>query len=214
MHDVDNLCWKLAHIINGTSDASLLDSYDAERVHGADENIRNSSWTSRFMSPEPGIEMSFRNAVLSLAVDTPFARRMVNAGRLSVPCQLDSSDLNSHDSDEFDVAMQTGMVCLDAPVRHADGRDDWLMRQIGGGFCLLATGGATIDPATLPDGITVIEIGSGRDGSLEDTEGLVAARYGRGVHLIRPDQHLAARWAAPTPGDITSALARCARIAA
>ena len=214
MHDVDNLCWKLAHIINGTSDASLLDSYDAERVHGADENIRNSSWTSRFMSPEPGIEMAFRNAVLSLAVDTPFARRMVNAGRLSVPCQLDSSELNSHDSDEFDVAMQTGMVCLDAPVRHADGRDDWLMRQIGGGFCLLATGGATIDPTTLPDGITVSEIGSGCDGSLEDIEGLVAARYGRGVHLIRPDQHLAARWAAPTPGDITSALARCTRITA
>ena len=88
------------------------------------------------------------------------------------------------------------------------------MRQIGGGFCLLATGGATIEPTTLPDGVTVIEIGSGRDGSLEDIEGLVAARYGRGVHLIRPDQHLAARWAAPTPGDITSALARCARIAA
>ena len=214
MHDVDNLCWKLAHIINGTSDASLLDSYDSERVHGADENIRNSSWTSRFMSPEPGIEMAFRNAVLSLAVDTPFARRLVNAGRLSVPCQLDSSELNSRDSDEFDVAMKVGMVCLDAPVRHADGRADWLMRQIGGGFCLLATGGATIDPASLPDGITVVEIGSGREGSLEDADGLVAARYGRGVHLIRPDQHLAARWAAPTAGDIAAALARCARIAA
>ena len=63
-----------------------------------------------------------------------------------------------------------------------------------------------------PDGITVIEIGSGRAGSLEDTGGLVAAPYGRGVHLIRPDQHLAARWAAPTPGDITSALARCASL--
>ena len=70
------------------------------------------------------------------------------------------------------------------------------------------------NPVSVIGGITVVEIGSGHEGSLEDADGLVAARYGRGVHLIRPDQHLAARWAAPTAGDIAAALARCARIAA
>ena len=74
-------------IIRGEASAELLQSYDEERVHGADENIRNSSWTSRFMSPDGAAEMAFRNAVLGLAVDHPFARRLVNAGRLSLPLQ-------------------------------------------------------------------------------------------------------------------------------
>ena len=206
MHDVDNLCWKLARVVTGQSDASLLESYNEERIHGADENINNSSWTSRFMSPEPGVEMAFRNATLSLAVDMPFARKVVNAGRLSVPCKLTNSSLNSADETGFDVPMQVGMVAQDAPIIKMDGQADWLTRQLGGKFCLLIIGDQQPNLAGLNNDIHVIHVG--HDG-LADCEGKVEARYGQGVYLIRPDQHVAARWQNATVADIHSALTRC-----
>ncbi|MGB2001280.1 MAG: FAD-dependent monooxygenase, partial [Candidatus Puniceispirillaceae bacterium] len=205
MHDVDNLCWKLARVVTGSAAPDLLESYNHERVHGADENIRNSSWTSRFMSPEPGVEMAFRNAALSLAVDTPFARRIVNAGRLSVPCHLESSPLNGQDSDEFDVPQRVGMVALDAPLSDRDGNATWLMSQLGGRFVCLVTGEATA-PSNLPEGVDVVRVGRGGFG---DADGLVQQRYGNGVYLVRPDQHVTARWMAPGPDDLRAALARC-----
>ena len=207
MHDVDNLCWKLARVVRGESDESLLESYNDERVHGADENISNSSWTSRFMSPEPGVEMAFRNAALSLAVDTPFARRVVNAGRLSVPCRLTDSALNSADDTGLDVPQQIGMVALDAPLTAPDGSPTWLMRRLGGGFTCLVTGYADLDDAAVPEGIKLVRIGAG---GFVDAEGKVAERYGSAVYLIRPDQHVAARWIAPTWQDISAAFRRCA----
>ena len=212
MHDVDNLCWKLARVVRGESDESLLESYNDERVHGADENISNSSWTSRFMSPEPGVEMAFRNAALSLAVDTPFARRVVNAGRLSVPCRLTDSALNSADDTGLDVPQQIGMVALDAPLTAPDGSPAWLMRQLGRGFTCLVTGDADLDDAAVPEGVELVRIGAS---GFADAEGKVAERYGSAVYLVRPDQHVTARWTAPDAADIAAAMARCtARIAA
>ena len=206
MHDVDNLCWKLARVVTGDAAPGLLESYNNERVHGADENIRNSSWTSRFMSPEPGIEMAFRNAALSLAVDTAFARRVVNAGRLSVPCQLADSPLNGDDAGGPEVPQKVGMVALDAPLSDRDGRPTWLMNQLGGRFVCLVTGDAEA-PADLPGGVELVRIGRGGFG---DAEGHVQERYGDAVYLVRPDQHVAARWVAPGVDDIRAALARCA----
>src|SRR3546814_543831 len=49
IQDVDNLCWKLAAVLDGRAPAALLDSYDEERSHGADEDIMQSSRTTRFM---------------------------------------------------------------------------------------------------------------------------------------------------------------------
>ncbi|MGB1919951.1 MAG: FAD-dependent oxidoreductase [Candidatus Puniceispirillaceae bacterium] len=203
IHDVDNLCWKLAAIIRGEASAELLQSYDEERVHGADENIRNSSWTSRFMSPDGAVDMAFRNAVLGLAVDHPFARRLVNAGRLSLPCSQEASSLTSADVDLFDVPMRSGIACLDAPVMSAAGRD-WLLRQLGDGFTLLIIGNALpqVD-REFSDDLVVVRVGAG---GFADCEGKVEARYGRGVYLIRPDQHVAARWRDPDVEQVRAAL--------
>ena len=47
------------------------------------------------------------------------------------------------------------------------------------------------------------------DRILLDTEGLATARYGVGmVYLVRPDQHIAARFRDAAPAKITAALAR------
>ena len=150
--------------------------------------------------------MAFRNAVLGLAVDNPFARRLVNAGRLSVPCELTDSALNGHDDPAFNLPQRVGMVALDAPLKDSAGTPCWLMSQLGGAFTCLVIGDTDPD-SSIPDGLAVVRIGKG---AFADIDGKVAERYGSGVYLIRPDQHVAARWKHPQAGDIATALAHCA----
>ena len=88
IQDVDNLGWKLAAVLNGSAPPELVDSYDTERGRGADENILQSSRATNFMTPKSDTERLFREAVLDLAEDMPFAQRLVNSGRLSQPCSL------------------------------------------------------------------------------------------------------------------------------
>jgi len=156
--------------------------------------------------------MAFRNAVLGLSVNAPFARRLVNAGRLSLPCQLGHSSLTYKADDDFDVAMTLGAPCMDAPFKTKDGDHVWLMKQLGSGFSLLVIGNVSCD---VPDNLDCIHIDA--DGDFIDIEGLVTKRYGAGVYLIRPDQHVAARWPSDkvTTKDISAALAHaCGQSAA
>lgn len=51
----------------------LLASYDAEAGAIADENIRASSRSTEFMSPKSAVSRIFRDAVLELAAELPFA---------------------------------------------------------------------------------------------------------------------------------------------
>ncbi|MEZ5799963.1 MAG: FAD-dependent monooxygenase [Nitratireductor sp.] len=94
LQDVDNLGWKLKAVIDGLADAALLDTYDWERVYGADENILNSTRSTDFITPKSEMSRILRNAVLDLAEKHEFARPLVNSGRLSVPSVYHGSPLN------------------------------------------------------------------------------------------------------------------------
>ncbi|NHB76300.1 FAD-dependent oxidoreductase [Rhodobacter calidifons] len=199
IQDVDNLAWKLALVLDGTAPETLLDSYDAERVFGADENILNSTRATDFITPKTPVSKLFRNAVLTLAEHLPFARTVVNSGRLSVPCTYDGSALNGPDLPAMPARTRPGSPCPDAPV--ADG---WLLNRLGRGFTLM-----TID-ADAPDsldahGLTVARL------ALTATPELTARYLGEArsaVYLIRPDQHVAARWDRFDESAVTAALAR------
>ena len=69
-------------VTDGLAPETLIDTYSAEREHAADENILNSSRATDFITPKSEISRSFRNAVLNLAKTHPFARSLVNSGRL------------------------------------------------------------------------------------------------------------------------------------
>jgi 3-(3-hydroxy-phenyl)propionate hydroxylase len=94
IQDVDNLVWKLALVLEGKAPERLLDSYDAERRPAAKQNIRITTRTARFLSPQGPIDRIFRDAVISLAREYPFARGFVNTGRLSSPTTYVDSPLN------------------------------------------------------------------------------------------------------------------------
>jgi 3-(3-hydroxy-phenyl)propionate hydroxylase len=205
IQDVDNLCWKLVRVLRGEAPARLLASYEIERGRAADENITNSRRTTAFMSPGSTVERQFRDAVLELAADFPFARGLVNSGRLSQPC--DYAGLPGIGPDTLNGAMRAGRPCSDAPVIRADGTPGWLLEQLGTVPCALVfvedeaqTARAEADGAGcgIRD-LKVITVGARpiRAAGLSDPQGLVRSRYGGGAgvtYLIRPDQYVLARW--------------------
>ncbi len=209
LQDTDNLVWKLALVIAGQATDSLLDTYSEERVIAADENLLNSTRSTDFITPKSNVSRLFRNAVLELAQDHAFARKLVNSGRLSVPAIYVDSRLNTLDAEPFAGDMVPGAPMDDAPVRI--GRADaWLLDQFDGRFQLLVyvDDPATVDVkavaalsgAKVPVEPIVVSPKSGKAGGLtvlQDIKGLVAQHYDARdgtVYLLRPDQHVAARW--------------------
>lgn len=93
VQDTNNLGWKLKAVINGIVSDALIDSYNIERVCAAEENIRHSTQSTNFITPKLAASRIFRDAVLNLAEQYPFAQPLVNSGRLSLPCVYDHSPL-------------------------------------------------------------------------------------------------------------------------
>ncbi len=82
--DADNLAWKLAAVLRGKADPALLESYDQERLEAAQQNVCVTNRTARFLRPADGSERLFRDAAIGLAKQYPFARSLVNTGRMAV----------------------------------------------------------------------------------------------------------------------------------
>ena len=82
--DADNLAWKLAAVLRGKADAAVLNSYNDERLEAAQQNVCVTNRTARFLRPADGAERLFRDAVIQLARQQPFARALVNTGRMAV----------------------------------------------------------------------------------------------------------------------------------
>ncbi|GIX12713.1 MAG: oxidoreductase [Paracoccaceae bacterium] len=205
IQDVDNLAWKLALVLRGQAGEALLDSYDLERRHAAEENILNSTRSTDFITPKTPVSRMFRDAVLDLAERAPFARSLVNTGRLSVPAVLDGSPLNGPDDAALPARTRPGAPAVDAPTERG-----WLLGLLGDEFRLLCLN--TEHPAVTVGGVTAAPVQL----STERWPHLAERWLGdapRAVCLIRPDQHVAARWIDPAPGAVAAALARAMGLA-
>ena len=188
VQDVENLAWKLAAVLGGRAGPTLIDSYDIERSQAADENIRHSTRATDFIAPRSPGELVLRHAALDLASRTGFAKRFVNAGRLSVASIYDSP-LSTPDDEPFGGVARLGGPIPDAPVGVGGRETGWLLEHLKGDACkLLVFGEADLAPT----GLETIVVGRG----IRDREGLLTTRLDArpgSVYVIRPDQHLAAR---------------------
>ncbi len=199
VQDVDNLGWKLAAVVKGQAGQRLIESYNDERIRGADENIAHSSRATNFMTPKSAMEKMLRDEVLNLAADMEFARKLVNSGRLSAPCSLAGLALQTPSPE---AVLEAGSACKDAPLSHG-GKDVWLLDQLGGSFSVLFFGE---HPRIEVGGIRHIHISRLGEGELQDISGLAFERYGDGlVYLVRPDQHVAAAFRMPDAASIKAA---------
>lgn len=224
IQDADGLMWKLALVLRCLAPHTLLDTYNTERGFAADENILNSTRSTDFLTPKTATSRVFRDAALALAQHHPFARKLVNSGRLSVPSFITDSALNTPDVDAFEGNMLPGAPMDDAPIQ-VNGQDAWLLDQMGHMFQSLVfvdevsqldapTRQAlkALAQAPVPVHAAVVSAQAGALDGLPvyvDTQGLFAKRYDAqpgSVWLLRPDQHVCARARVFNPAWLTAAL--------
>ena len=206
LEDAENLAWKLDRVLRKTSPESLLESYHIERSQAADENIRESTRSTDFMAPNSSYEARLRKAVLSLAKETEFGKRMVNGGRLSVPSIYQTS-LSTVDGEQWRGGPRPGASMLDASIGAPESGLEYLtdaFNAFGRGFMILEfPNGATVD---WPGGVGVVRIGG-----ISDAVDALRTRYDAKpgtAYLFRPDGYVAARFRHPTRGAIEAALSR------
>ena len=204
VQDADNLAWKLALVLRGEAPDHLLDTYASEREFAADENILNSTRATDFITPKSEVSKLFRDAVLALAKDHPFARRIVNSGRLSVPATLHESALNTPDTDEFSGTMTPGAAAVDAPIKNC-GIAAWFLDCLGSEFVCVTLGNSN-----------ELCFASERPQGAKRQRQIIAsaewiARYDARpgtTYLFRPDQHVCARWRKHDDTAVRAAIAR------
>jgi 3-(3-hydroxy-phenyl)propionate hydroxylase len=228
VQDADNLAWKLRLVSMGKAPDALLDSYGNEREQAADENILNSTRSTDFITPKSPVSRMFRDAVLTLSRHHAFARKLVNSGRLSLPATYRGSALNTEDADQFMGAMTPGAPCCDAPVT-LDGKPGWFLQQVGNEFCGIyfsdgdAPAADVLEPlrALGPEPCAlkaIVVLPQGASGEriagitmVEDAQGLLARRLDAragAFYLLRPDQHVCARWRRFDSEQVRAAIAR------
>jgi len=214
VQDAENLAWKVNLVLEGKAPDALIDSYCDERQYAADENIRCSTRATDFITPKTRVSRAFRDATLRLAKDFAFARRLVNSGRLSVPAVLVDSPLNTRDSDEFAGDMVPGAPSADAPIS-VPGARGWFLNRLGNDFNgiyftdgslpnPIREGFAALSSADVPVRLIAVVPKDVRISNppaqisiVEDHEGLVRHRFdarAETFYLLRPDQHVCARW--------------------
>ena len=208
--DAQSLAWHLAFVVRGWAGRPLLANFSAERVGAAREIIDEAGKSTRFMAPPSRGFRVLRDAVLSLSLTQDFVRPLYH-WRTSRPHEYTHSVLNSPGDDNS--LFTAGPAHGAPPLNVRLGADDFLLDHLGGAFDLVYFTESAELPAALQTVITelrargvplrVTAVGAGAsvagaDQTLADPDGHFRRRYGitasGGAYLLRPDQHVCARW--------------------
>jgi 3-(3-hydroxy-phenyl)propionate hydroxylase len=206
IQDAENLAWKLAFVLKGAP-TTLLDTYQLERSHAADENIRHSTRSTDFIAPQASAERQLRDAALALAPKTDFAKRMVNSGRLSTATVYHNTPLSTPDVEAWTGGPPPGAPMMDAPLADANGKRCFLLEAIPA---------QVIQLAIQSDGRVMISDGDKTRLRFTDVDGAVRQRYAAdqgATYFVRPDGYIAARWS-HRHRDTTSNDARLSELSA
>jgi len=221
--DAQSLAWHLAFVVKGLAGPQLLANHSTERVGAAREIIDEAGKSTRFMTPPSAGFRLLRDAVLSLSLTQAFVRPLYH-WRTSRPHEYTHSVLNSAGDDN---ALFTAGPAHGAPPQNIRlSANDFLLDHLGGGFDLLYFTEAAALPAPLQQVVDatrargvplkVTAVGAaqpvaGADQTLTDADGHLRARYGvqasGAAYLLRPDQHVCARWLTLDATRLQAALA-------
>ncbi|GIJ55391.1 FAD-dependent monooxygenase [Virgisporangium aurantiacum] len=185
VQDAENAAWKLAHVHNGWSPESLLETYHLERHAAAVENLTVTAATMRFLVPRTEADRAYRRDVLDRAATNPAARTLVDSGRLAEPFWYADSPLTTPNP-RYPAAGRPprgqvnppapGVLVPDVPCGDGTRVRAWARRP-------------TCDPVVL-DHATVPEVPDGE------------------AWVLRPDAHIAAIVDAGDPDAIAAAVRR------
>jgi 3-(3-hydroxy-phenyl)propionate hydroxylase len=220
IQDADNLAWKLAYVLNGHSDESLLDTYHDERHAAARENLGVTEATIRFMVPAGRARRFGRNLLLRLALAVKPLRRHVNSGRMAEPYVYDGSPIV--DSSRKHPLLGVFAPDFEVVVRGTRTR---LRRLFGRKFVVLcfapdAAAAAKLD-GTFPVPVRLaVVLPAGSETDREDDALVVEAEPDAGAayrtaettwYLVRPDGHVAAAGGSESIDTLPDVVAACAR---
>ena len=224
--DAQGLAWRLALVTKGLAAPALLAGYSSERVGAAREIIDEAGKSTRFMTPPTRGFRLLRDAVLSLSLSQAFVRPLYH-WRTSRPHAYGNSLTNSANDDNHLFKAGPGHGAPPQNVRL--GEDDHLLDHLDHRFSLLYFTAASALPQDLVTEVValrarglpmrVIAVGSsqpvvGADASLADADGHLRERYGvqaaGAAYLLRPDQHVCARWLALDAQRLNAALINAA----
>lgn len=183
--DAQNIGWKLAYVLNGHADAALLDSYTPERRGATLDVFANASKSARFMTPPTRGWTLMRDAALLLALKHPFAGAFANPRNMT-PYTYAAGPVTRAEEAGFARGPIPGEVAHG--VRLDDG--SFLHDRFGNGFNVLVFSDSRRFErlrGLAPD-LRILEL---------PARGTIARAYGAGagtVYVIRPDQHVSARW--------------------
>jgi 3-(3-hydroxy-phenyl)propionate hydroxylase len=211
--DADNLAWKVAFVVKGIASSKLLDSYSAERVAAARENLGYGTKSTEFMAPPSFAFELMRKAVLGLAVKFPELRSLINPRQSSAIAYTDSPLNVIAQEAEFSAGPGPGHVLTECPLVIVDGastREGHLTDLIGPDITALyfTDDGAvpddlaTWDAAMRARGIPFAIVSLARHAGVAaargwDKSGRLFAMYDAApgtLYLVRPDGHVFARW--------------------
>ena len=186
IEDADNLSWKLAAILKGKS-KELLETYNAERVAAADQNIACTGQSNTFIAPQGEEATAIRNDILEKAKTDVFYKKQINCGRLSIPCVY-GKYLSSEEGCWQSQDLEPGRAVKDCSIDN-----NYLIDKLGYHFTLL------IDKIRLSEDekkqltdaeIDIIEIDIFKSDKLSKLYDLVDG----GAYLFTPDQYILGRW--------------------
>ena len=192
--DADNLAWKLGHVVNGKAKVRLLDSYSAERVAAARENLAYGTKSTEFMAPPSFAFELMRTAVLGLAARHPEVSPLINPRQTSAIAYA-TSPLNGP-SEGFTAGPAPGHVLPECPAGGG-----FVTEQLGTGFTALYFGEARDAPALACE-VRALPRAADATGRLYPMYGATDGT----LYLVRPDGHVLARWRDARTADVDAAI--------
>lgn len=210
VEDGFNLAWKLAALLRGGADESLLDTYSGERAEGARQNSAKAVIGAEVIAAHSPGSRLLRQAALGLMLDARPALKTLLDHRTTDANVYSGSLLGGWAAGSEEPRAEEAVG--DASVILAGGRRGHLSEELRPGFTALQVdGGAPVGGAetALPGELLGLPLHHLRLTAAPDGDGAGGSPLAPGWYLLRPDRYVLAH---RTTGGIEDELAAAAAL--